>query len=263
MDLGLRGRVAIVTGASSGLGLATAKELAAAGAHIAVSSRDEQKLNRAAEEIHSATAAEVRPIPADVSVEKDVERLVQATMETFGRVDILVANAGGPPAGFFDDFGSQDYRSALELNLIGTVNLCREVVPLMKKAAWGRIIAITSVAAKQPMDNLILSNTARAGVLGFMKSLSKQVAPFGITVNTLCPGYHKTERVEKLSAQDAQREGLTVEEVHRRIASAIPMNRIGEPEEFAAVAAFLCSARASYVTGTAIQVDGGLCRGLF
>jgi 3-oxoacyl-[acyl-carrier protein] reductase len=176
---------------------------------------------------------------------------------------MLVANAGGPPAGFFDDFSAQDYRHAVELNLISTINLCREAVPHMRKRRWGRIVAITSIAAKQPVENLILSNTARAGVLGFMKSLSQQVAADGITVNTVCPGYHLTERLKSLAPLSAKKEGISVEEVYTRWAASTPMNRIGDPGEFAAVVAFLCSERASYLTGDVIQVDGGAYRALF
>jgi 3-oxoacyl-[acyl-carrier protein] reductase len=263
MDLGLTGRTAIVTAASSGLGFATAMELGIAGANLIITSRGRDKLDRAAGQIRSATGVDVRSVPGDVTDANDVEQLVRSTERAFGHVDILVANAGGPPLGVFDDFTNQDYRDALELNLISTINLCRQVVPSMRESNWGRILAIMSVAAKQPMDNFILSNTSRAGVLGFMKSLSKQVAPYGITVNTLCPGYHRTERVEQLASEDARKEGLAIEQVYTRIANAIPMGRIGEPEEFAAVAAFLCSKRASYVTGTVIQVDGGVYRGLF
>jgi len=243
MDLGIRGRTAIVAAASSGLGKATAMELAAEGARVSINARNEEELRRAADEIHSVTGAEILPIVGDVTNENHVRRLVLETRNTFGSVDILVANAGGPPAGFFDDFTAEHYREALELNLISTINLCREAVPHMRERHWGRIVAITSIAAKQPVDNLILSNTSRAGVLGFMKSLSQQLASDGITVNTLCPGYHSTERLKSLAASTAQKEGVTVEEVYARWAASTPMNRIGDPKEFAAVAAFLCSER--------------------
>ncbi|MEW6207683.1 MAG: SDR family oxidoreductase [Acidobacteriota bacterium] len=263
MDFGLKGRAAIVAAASTGLGLATALELALEGARVVITARNEETLQSAAREIRSAADAEVTAIAGDVTSDEHVRRLVAETKERFGRLDIVVANAGGPPAGFLDDFEAKDYRQALELNLMSTINICREAVPHMREQQWGRIVAITSVAAKQPIDHLILSNTARAGVLGFMKSLSAQVAAFGITVNTVCPGYHLTERLKSLAARTAQTEGATVEEIYERWAASTPIKRIGDPQEFAAVVAFLCSERASYVTGTAIQVDGGSYRALY
>ena|SRR5712692_986950 len=263
MDLGLEDKVAIVTAASTGLGKATAMELAAEGARVVITSRREGELRSAADEIRSNTGATLLAIAGDVTDEDHIRRLVSDTTEYFGGVDIVVANAGGPPAGFFDDFTAGHYRQAVELNLISTINLCREAVPHMRERGWGRIVAITSIAAKQPVENLILSNTARAGVLGFMKSLSQQVASEGITVNTVCPGFHLTERLKSLSSQIAQKEGVSVEEVYARWADSTPMKRIGDPAEFAAVVAFLCSKRASYLTGTVIQIDGGAYRALY
>ena len=263
MDLGLTGKVAVVAAASSGLGRATAMELAAEGARVAINARNEEQLRDTAVEIQSKTGAEVMAIAGDVTREELVRQLVSETRSKFGSVDIVVANAGGPPAGFFDDFSAQHYRDAVELNLISTINLCREAVPHMRERGWGRIVAITSIAAKQPVENLILSNTARAGVLGFMKSLSQQIAADGITVNTVCPGYHLTERLTSLSALIAKNEGVSVEDLYARWAASTPMKRIGDPKEFAAVVAFLCSERASYLTGTVIQVDGGAYRALY
>lgn len=263
MDLGLRGRVAVVTAASSGLGKATAIELASEGARVAINSRRQDDLDRTAEEIRFSTGAEVLTVAGDVTIKEDAGRVIRLARERFGRVDILVANAGGPPSGHFDDFDLDDYRRAIELNLLSAVSLCREVVPLMREGKWGRIVAITSVAAKQPIDHLILSNTSRAGLLGFLKSLSQQVAADGITVNTVCPGYHLTDRLKSLATLTAQKEGVAVEEVYNRMATSTPMKRIGDPREFAALVAFLCSDRASYITGTVTQIDGGAYKGLY
>src|SRR5215471_11185250 len=235
MDLGLKGRVAVVCAASSGLGKATAAALAAENATVIISSRNADRLQKAAGEIGLATGASIVAIPADVTRGDEVRSLIRAVRDRFGRIDILITNAGGPPAGFFDDFDADDYRKAIELNLLSTVTLCREVVPAMRETGWGRIVAITSIAAKQPIDNLILSNTARSGALGFLKSLSNQVASDGITVNTVCPGYHLTERLKTLGASTAKSEGVKVEEIYSRWAEAVPMKRIGSPEEFAAV----------------------------
>lgn len=262
MDLGLRDKIALVTAASSGLGKATAMELAREGARVAINARGEEKLQLAADEIRSATGAEILAIAGDVTNQIEIQKMVSSTVECFGAVDVLVANAGGPPAGFFDDFDAQHYRDAVELNLISTINLCRETVPVMRERGWGRIVAITSIAAKQPVENLILSNTARSGLLGFMKSLSQQVASAGITANTVCPGYHLTERLKVLGCAVAQKEGVSVDEVYARWAASTPMNRIGDPGEFAALVAFMCSVRASYLTGTVVQVDGGAYKGL-
>lgn len=262
MDFGIDGKAAIVTAASSGLGKASAIELAAEGARVMINARDAERLTRAAEEIRGVTGQDVLALAGDVTDEGFVRELVAETNRKLGTVDILVANAGGPPAGFFDDFSAGDYRDAVELNLISTINLCREAVPIMRERGCGRIVTITSIAAKQPVENLILSNTARAGVLGFMKSLSQQVAADGITVNALCPGYHLTERLKSLGSSTSQNEGVSIEEVYARWAASTPMNRIGDPREFAAVVAFLCSERASYLTGTVLQVDGGAYKAL-
>jgi 3-oxoacyl-[acyl-carrier protein] reductase len=263
MDLGLKNRVAVVTGASSGLGRATAIELAAEGASVTINSRNQETLLQAADELRAATGASVLAVAGDVTDESATTEIITKTIEKFGRLDILVTNAGGPPSGRFVDFDAGSYRKAVELNLISGINLCRLAVPHMRERRWGRIVAITSIAAKQPVDHLILSNTARAGMLGFMKTLSQQVAADGITVNTVCPGYHLTDRLKSLAATTASKEGMTVEEVYARMSAETPAGRLGDPKELAALVAFLCSERASYITGTAIQVDGGLYRALF
>jgi 3-oxoacyl-[acyl-carrier protein] reductase len=263
VDLGLKNRAAIVAAASSGLGKEVALVLAEEGAKVALCSRRKEKIESAAEEIRAKTGSEVLAVMADVKVETDIAHLVSETHARFGRIDILVCNAGGPPAGFFLDFTADDWRKAVELNLISTVNLCRAVVPHMKERRWGRIINITSVAAKQPIDNLILSNAVRAGVLGFAKSLSNQVAADNITVNCVCPGYTLTQRLKDMAETIAKNEGIGIEEVHQRWQAGIPMRRLSQPREFADVVAFLASERASYLTGAVIQVDGGVVKGLF
>lgn len=263
MELGLRDKVAIVTAASSGLGKATALELAGEGATVILNSRREDALNEAASEIRSQTGADVFAVSGDVTVREDVRRLVATARERYGRADILIANAGGPPSGYFDDFDTDDYRKAVELNLLSAVSLCREVVPVMREKRWGRVVAITSIAAKQPIDHLILSNTARAGLLGFLKTLSEHVAVDCITVNTVCPGFHLTERLRSLALRTAEKEGITEEEVYNRMAASTPMKRIGEPRELAALVAFLCSERAGYITGTVTQIDGGAYKALY
>lgn len=262
MDLGLKGKVALVAAASRGLGRAVAEELAVEGAALVLCSRKAETINQTANEIAQATRAEILALPCDVSKTEDVARLVQSGIERFGRIDILVTNAGGPPAGKFESFDSEAWESATRLTLFSAIELARQVLPGMKERRWGRILNITSIAVKQPVDNLILSNSLRAAVTGFARTLANEVATFGVTVNNIMPGYTRTERVEELAGMMAEREGITPAEFVARWEKEIPMRRLGEPREFAALAAFLVSARASYITGTSIQVDGGWIRGL-
>ncbi len=262
MDLGIRGRVALVCGASSGLGKAVARALAMEGARVAVCARTAEKLEKAAEELRRETKGEVAAFGADVSVPAEVKTLVSRVAAHFGKLEILVCNAGGPPFGHFLDQPEDAWQKALELNLLSTVHLCRAAVPHMKKAGWGRIINITSFAAKQPHEGLILSNTSRAGVLGFAKSLANELASSNILVNTVCPGAFETERHIALTEKRALQEGISVEEANRRRAREIPLGRFGRPAEFGDLVAFLASERAAYITGTAIQIDGGVIRSL-
>jgi 3-oxoacyl-[acyl-carrier protein] reductase len=257
MDLSLNNKVALVTAASRGLGRAVAEELAAEGAQLVICSRSEAKVSTTANEIAEALGAKVLAVAADVSNPEDVKRLTEFAIDRLGRIDILVTNSGGPPAGPFESFGLEQWEAATRLLLYSSVNLARAVLPGMKERRWGRILNITSIAVKQPVDNLILSNSLRAGVTGFARTLANEVAQFGITVNNIMPGYTRTERVEELAKMMSEKQGITPEEFISRWEQEIPMRRIGEPREFAALAAFLVSERASYITGTSIPVDGG------
>jgi 3-oxoacyl-[acyl-carrier protein] reductase len=262
MDLGLKGKVALVAASSRGLGRAVAEELAAEGAALVLCSRSAEAINKTAREISEATGAEILSLPCDVSKPDDIAAVVQPGIERFGRIDILVTNAGGPPAGNFEKFSQDQWEAATRLILFSAIELARHVLPGMKERRWGRILNITSIAVKQPVDNLMLSNSLRAAVTGFARTLANEVATFGITVNNIMPGYTRTERVEELARMMSEKEGITPEDFIARWEQEIPMRRLGEPREFAALAAFLVSERASYITGTSIPVDGGWIRAL-
>jgi 3-oxoacyl-[acyl-carrier protein] reductase len=236
MDLGIEGRRAAVAAASQGLGRATAAALAAEGAQVAICSRDRDRIEAAAADIPGAL-----PLVADVSTEAGAVAFVRAARDALGGIDILVANGGGPPPGTFESTATAAYRDAFEQNCIATIAMCVEVVPEMRAHQWGRVLAVTSVAVRQPIPTLILSNTARAGLTGFLKTLAREVAADGVTVNSLQPGSHDTERIRAL----------------RGDGPAPPEGAIGRPEDFGRIAAFLCSDSARFVTGAALHVDGG------
>jgi 3-oxoacyl-[acyl-carrier protein] reductase len=263
MDLGLKGKVALVAAASRGLGRAVAEEFAAEGASLVICARGDRELDSVASSIERQTGASVLPVHGDVSVPADVRRIVEVGLARFGRIDILVNNAGGPPSGRFEDLSQENWDAAVKLTLGSVLEFTRAVLPGMKERGWGRILNITSIAVKQPVDNLMLSNSVRAAVTGFARTLANEVAHFGVTVNNILPGYTRTERVEQLATAAAQRESISAEDFVARWESEIPMRRLGEPREFAALAAFLVSERASYITGTSIPVDGGWTRSLF
>ncbi len=262
MELGLRGKVALVAAASRGLGRAIAEELAAEGVSLIICARGEGPLAAARDEIAASTGVDIIAVAADVSRPEGVERVAAAAMERFGRVDVLVTNAGGPPAGTFEQHGGEAWEAAFSLTLRSVVELTRIVLPGMKERRWGRILNVTSIAVKQPVDNLMLSNSLRAAVTGFARTLANEVAPFGITVNNLLPGYTRTERVDQLAVTAAKTEGVAPAAVRARWEAQIPMRRLGEPRELAALAAFLASERASYITAQSVAVDGGWIRSL-
>lgn len=247
MDLSLAGRRAAVAGASAGLGLASARALAAEGAHVAMCSRDRDRIEAAAREIGDGAT----PIVADVGTVDGATTFVEQAEAALGGIDILVANAGGPPPGTFASTDIDAYRAAVELNLLSVVAMCRASVPAMQARGWGRVVAITSIAVRQPIADLILSNTARSGLTGFLKTLALEVAPDGVTVNSVQPGLHDTDRLRSLhgGAVDA-------------LAAAVPTGEVGRPEDFGAVVAFLCADQARFITGAALPVDGGTYRAL-
>ncbi len=262
MDLELTGRVALVTAASKGLGRATATQLAAEGARVMISSRGADQLARTAQEIADATGAQVEHCPADVADAADLDRLLRETRERLGGVDVLVNNAGGPPPGGFDALDDDKWHLAHELNLMSTVRLIRGVLPHMREQGWGRIVTIASSSIKQPIENLLLSNTYRVAILGLAKSLAIEFAPDGILINTIGPGRIATDRVAGLDATRAEKAGTTIEEVRAQTEKAIPLGRYGTAEEFGKVAAFLVSGANTYTTGQHFLVDGGMVKAI-
>jgi 3-oxoacyl-[acyl-carrier protein] reductase len=256
MDLGLAGKVAVVGGSSRGIGRAIALALAQEGCSVAICARGQEELEAAAAEIRAQTGAQVLPVVCDMARYDDIQRLVRQTAEAFGRIDIVVNNAGGPPLGTFDDFGDAEWQKAVDQNFLSAVRTIREALPFLRQRG-GRIVNITSVAVKQPIDRLILSNSARLGVVGMAKTLSREVAHDGITVNNVCPGNIATQRLLSLFEARAQREGRPFQEVVADEEDRTPTGFLGEPSDVAALVTFLASDKARYISGATIQVDGG------
>ncbi len=263
MDLGLKNKRALVVASSHGLGKAAAMELAREGAKVAICSRSREAIEKTAQEIRAATKAEVLSAVADLTKIADIDPFINHIVSRWGGVDILVTNAGGPPSTTFATTPPEAWQGAFDLTLMSAVNLCRAVIPSMKQRRWGRIIFITSLTVKQPAGNLLLSNVIRIALSGLTKSLSNEFAADNILVNAVLPGYTLTERLAVLSESQAQARGVPKEEIVAEWEQAIPMKRLGKPEELAALIAFLASERAGYITGAAIQVDGGFIKSVY
>ena len=263
MDLGLKDRVAIVAASSQGLGKAVAEGLAREGAKLAICARTESTLKATAEAIRNKTGAEVLARPVDVTHYDQVRAFIAETARRFGRIDVCVTNAGGPPAKPFAETTVEDWQAGVNLNLMSTLYFVREVLPLMQKRKWGRLITITSASVKQPIDNLILSNSVRSAVSGLMKSLSHEYGKDNILVTNVCPGYTLTSRLDELSERLAKTEGVDRKHIQERWAKQVPLGRLGKPEEFANMVVFLASERASYITGVSVAIDGGFVKGIY
>jgi 3-oxoacyl-[acyl-carrier protein] reductase len=267
MDLGINGKVALVAAASKGFGHAVATQLAAEGCRVAICARNRAPLERAAHEIErdaqrSNAAAEVLPIVADVSKADDCRRFVQTTTDHWVGVDVLVTNTGGPAPGTFDTIEESAWNDAVQSTLMNVVRLVRRCLPSMKQRKWGRIVNITSISAKQPIDGLLLSNAIRPAVIGLARSLAAELGSYNILVNNVCPGSHLTDRLRELAHVRTQKNHTSADHELELMAKTCPLNRLGQPEELASVVAFLCSQRASYVNGQSIVVDGGTYRGM-
>ncbi|MFB6356831.1 MAG: SDR family oxidoreductase [bacterium] len=258
MDLKLDGKVAMVAAGSKGIGRATALGLSEEGATVSICARGQKAL---AETVNDCPGPAMG-VEADVTEHSDIKTFVKDTVEAYGGIDILVNNAGGPPSGGFQDMEPDKFRDALELNLMSTINLTKEALPHLKQQEWGRIITVTSVSVKQPLGDLVLSNTARSGATAALKTLSNEVADENITVNCVLPGLTATDRMKELTEDQAERQDISVEQAREQTVSNVPMDRWADPGEIADVAVFLASERASFVTGTNIQVDGGFISNL-
>ncbi len=262
MDLGIRDRAAVVTAASRGMGRAIAEALAAEGCRVAICSRDADALSATADAIRSRHSVTVFDRAVDVSDVAAVQAFVSAARDRLGPISIAVANAGGPPGGRFQDFGTEDWTAAFRLNFLSSWALIRAVLPDMRAQRWGRVVTLTSTSVKQPIEGLILSNGVRAAVVGMLKTLASEYGPDNILFNNAGPGLIATDRLLSIAQRRAEEAGVSRDEMVDRLASQTALRRVGQPEEFAAVVAFLCSEQASYVTGTSTMIDGGLVKGV-
>ena len=262
MELNLINKNAIVCASSQGLGKAAAIDLAKEGVNIAICSRNDRKINNTKDEIIEITENKVKvyALTADLNSNKDIERFFDKAQENLGSIDILVNNNGGPKPSTFEDLTDEDWQSSFNSTMMSCLRFSKLVIPNMKKNKWGRIINISSVSVKTPVNGLFLSNALRMGVLGWAKALADELASHGITVNTVCPGYTRTERVETILDSQSKEFGLTKDEIEESISKSIPMGRVGEPGDLAGLITFLASEKANYMTGLAIQVDGGSAR---
>ena len=258
MELGPKGKRALVCASSRGLGFACALGLAKEGCHVVIASRDQERIEEAAKRIRHETSVRVYPVAANVKDADAGEKLVQAAIEEFGGLEIVIHNAGGPPPGGFSTVDESQWALAFELSLMSFVRIARAAAPQMKRAGYGRLLAIASSSIREPIPNLVLSNAMRMGVLGTAKTLAKELARDNILVNVIAPGRIYTERIDELDRVDAEQEGTTVDDIRKASVATIPIGRLGEPKELANLAVFLSSEAASYITGTAIPVDGGM-----
>ncbi len=261
MELGLKNRVALVSASSRGLGKAVAYGLAREGAKLVICAREKKVLEKTADDIFLETGVSVFPLSVDLTDKGQIDWLIDETLDLFGKVDILVTNAGGPPSGDFMDLEEDDWMRAVQLTLMSTVRLTRLVLPGMRKQKWGRIIHMTSVSVKQPIPGLLLSNAIRPGIVGLTKSLAAEVSKDGVLVNAVCPGYFFTDRVEELLQAKAKKTKKSISKLTADITEQIPMGRMGDPAELADLIVFLASERAGYITGSVMQVDGGFVKG--
>ena len=262
MDLNLKNKNAIVCASSQGLGKAAAIDLALEGANLVICSRDQDKIDKTRLEILNKTDNQIKVIAlkVDLNSSEQIETLYDEAINSLGSIDILVNNNGGPPPSTFDELTDEDWQNAFNSTMMSCLRLSKLVMPQMKNRGWGRIINISSVSVKTPVNGLFLSNSLRMGVLGWSKALADELAPFGITVNTVCPGYTRTERVEAILESQSNSSGLKKEDIEKSIADNIPMKRVGEAEDLAGLITFLASEKADYMTGLAVQVDGGSAR---
>ncbi len=261
MELALKGKVALVVASSQGLGKAIAEQFIKEGTNVMITSRNEEKLKKVKDELNKIGPGKAAFVPCDITKGNEIKKLVAETVAIFGRLDILINNAGGPPAGSFEDMSDQNWQQAFELNLLSYIRMIREALPHLKQNG-GHIINIASSSIKEPIPNLILSNTFRTGIAGLSKSLSQELAKYNILVNTIGPGRIATDRITHLDEVAAQQQGKTQEEIEAERKSAIALGRYGEPEEFAKVVVFLASNANTYMTGSSFLVDGGMVKSI-